>query len=126
MVIWHAYSKLRQHTDYTLCSFEVKTRELGERLRHFSSKTCPAFETKDLPGETAAHARRKAADQKKRAISGKQPPKPSQDQEGSPESPKTFNLETPKVHALGYYPSVIRWLGTTDSYSTNRVCLDDL
>lgn len=124
MVTWHAYAKLRQHTEYTLHSFEVKTRELGEGLRHFSSKTCPAFATKDLPGEAAARARRKAADQKKCALSGKQPPKQSQDQESSPDSPKTFNLSTPKIHALGYYPSVIRWLGTTDSYSTNRVCSD--
>jgi len=37
------------------------------------------------------------------------------------ETVKTFNLLVPKVHALGDYPSTIRWLGTTDSYSTQRV-----
>lgn len=72
----------------------------------------------------AARACRKVADQKKHAISGKKPSKRPQDQESSPESAKTFNLSTPKVHALGYYPSAICWLGMPDSYSTNMVYLD--
>jgi hypothetical protein len=37
--------------------------------------------------------------------------------------PKTFNLNTYKHHALGDYVSTIRKYGTTDSYSTEPVCI---
>jgi hypothetical protein len=36
--------------------------------------------------------------------------------------PKTLNLNTYKIHALGNYVSTIREFGTTDSYSTEMVC----
>jgi hypothetical protein len=36
--------------------------------------------------------------------------------------PKTLNLNTYKIHALGDYVSTIREFGTTDSYSTETVC----
>ena len=121
MAVWHAYAKLRQHTEYTLRSFEAKTKELGDKLRHFSSHTCPAFQTKELPSETAARGRRQVADDKTRALSGKRPTKQPQNQGNLAKPAKTFSLSTPKVHALGDYPSTIRWLGTTDSYSTQRV-----
>lgn len=117
MATWHAYAKLRQHTEYTLHSFEAVTRELGNQLRCFSQVTCPAFQTKELPGETAACGRRKFADQKTHALSGK----PPQDKGSSAGSGKTFSLLTSKVYALGDYPSTIRWLGATDSYSTQKV-----
>lgn len=122
MGTWHAYAKLRQHTEYTLRSFEAKTRDLGDQLRYFARHTSPAFQTKELPGEAAARARRQAASQKTRALSGKQPVREPQDKEGPDKPTKTtFSLLTPKVHALGDYPSTIRRLGTTDSYSTQRV-----
>lgn len=34
---------------------------------------------------------------------------------------KTWNINTPKFHALGDYPAYIRLFGTTDSYSTQLV-----
>lgn len=37
--------------------------------------------------------------------------------------PKTFNLNTYKLHALGNYTTTIRRNGTTDSYSTEVVSL---
>ena len=125
MGTWHAYAKLRQHTEYTLRSFEAKTRDLGSQLRYFSRHTSPSFQTKELPGEAAARGRRQVASQKTRALSGKQPAREPQDQGGSDKPAKaTFSLLTPKVHALGDYPSTIRLLGTTDSYSTQRVPAD--
>ena len=125
MGVWHAYAKLRQHTEYTLRSFEVKTRDLGDQLRYFCRHTCPDFQTKELPGEAAARGRRQVANQKTRALSGKKPAGEAQDHEKNPKKPaETFNLLTPKIHALGDYPSTIRWLGTTDSYSTQRVPLN--
>lgn len=36
---------------------------------------------------------------------------------------KYFNLETSKLHALGDYPEMIKTFGTTDSVSTQTVCL---
>lgn len=36
---------------------------------------------------------------------------------------KTFNLQTYKLHALGDYTTTIRKYGTTDSYSTEMVCM---
>ena len=36
--------------------------------------------------------------------------------------PKTLNLNTYKLHALGDYTTTIRKYGTTDSYSTEPVC----
>jgi hypothetical protein len=36
---------------------------------------------------------------------------------------KGFNLQTYKFHALGDYAATIRRYGTTDSFSTERVCL---
>jgi hypothetical protein len=39
--------------------------------------------------------------------------------------PKTLNLNTYKIHALGDYVSSIKTYGTTDSYSTEAVCLFD-
>jgi hypothetical protein len=36
---------------------------------------------------------------------------------------KTFNLNTYKFHALGDYAATIRQFGTTDSYTTEMVCL---
>jgi hypothetical protein len=39
---------------------------------------------------------------------------------------KTFNLDTYKYHSLGDYTEHIRQYGTTDSYSTEPVCLSRL
>jgi hypothetical protein len=39
---------------------------------------------------------------------------------------KLFNLLTYKLHSLGDYVRAIRWFGTTDSYSTQPVCLSHL
>jgi hypothetical protein len=37
--------------------------------------------------------------------------------------PKTFNLQTYKVHVLGDYVEAIKTFGTTDSYSTEVVSI---
>ncbi|TEB21218.1 hypothetical protein FA13DRAFT_1800109 [Coprinellus micaceus] len=38
--------------------------------------------------------------------------------ESNPRKPKRMNISTPKFHALGHYPAVIRFVGPTDLYST--------
>ncbi|KAJ3833589.1 hypothetical protein F5878DRAFT_665520 [Lentinula raphanica] len=98
---WHAYAKLRLHTDLTLDSFELATTELGHLLRKFAEKTAETFDTRLLPREVAARARRKANN-------GSDTDTPR----------KLFNFNTYKFHALGDYPWTIPTFGTTDSYST--------
>ena len=112
MGCWHAYAKLRLHTEHTLASFERVTTDLGVLLRHFSMVTCSTFKTTELPRERAARLRRAA-----------NTPGPAPGPGASATGPKTkgFNLNTYKLHALGDYPQTIRERGTTDNYTTQRV-----
>lgn len=116
MATWHAYAKLRLHTDLTLESFEVATIELGCLLRTFAIQTAEKFDTQLLPREADAKARRKAKKKKtdsqnRNKIADSEPRR------------KLFNLNTYKFHALGDYPWTIRTFGTTDSYSTQLVSI---
>jgi hypothetical protein len=103
---WHAYAKLRLHTDHTLASFDALTKPLGNALRHFGGKFSDGFDTKELPKEADAR--------KRRAATGKTNRKASHGK-------AKFNLSTYKLHALGDYANTIRQRGTTDSYSTQMV-----
>ena len=105
---WHAYAKLRLHTDHTLASFDALTKPLGFALRYFSGKFSDQFDTKELPKEAEARKRRATARKtNKGASSGK----------------ARFNLSTYKLHALGDYANTIRQRGTTDSYNTQTVSI---
>jgi hypothetical protein len=73
-----------------------------------------AFHTQELPRETAARGRRKAATK-----IGK--PSPSTTKKSGPRS-KSFNLSTYKLHALADYAKTIRLFGTTDNYNSQVVC----
>lgn len=113
---WHGLAKLRLHTDETLHALDMVTKDLGDRIRNFASDTCRTFATKELPRETASRHRRQA--QQKQSKSSKVQGTTSHVQA---RQPKTFNLQTYKLHALADYPSQIRMYGTTDSYSTQSV-----
>lgn len=54
---WHAMAKLRMHNDLTLDILEAATVSLGQTLRRFVEKTCPAFDTKELAREYDARMR---------------------------------------------------------------------
>jgi hypothetical protein len=54
MAEWHAFAKLRMHTERTLEHLEKLTKELGLLMRQFRDTTCPEFETVELPWEVAA------------------------------------------------------------------------
>jgi hypothetical protein len=88
---------------------------LGQILRRFVNITCKAFRTQELPRETAARGRRKAAIAAK---TGKPPPSTTKKAKARQ---KYFNLSTYKLHALGDYAKTIRLFGTTDNYSTQVV-----
>jgi len=109
LATWHAYAKLRLHTDTTLAFFDTVTSILGEQLWYFLKTTCEAFQTKETPSEVASRARRNAqkANSSGSGTTGAQ-------QRG-------LNLSTYKLHALGHYPDTIRRFGTTESYSTQTV-----
>ena len=109
---WHALAKLRLHTDESLALLDEVTCLLGRQLWRFQDFTCRGFNTLELPSETAARWRRKngqfnTSNTAARNISGARP--------------KSFNLNTYKLHALGDYVSTIRLFGTTDSYTTQVV-----
>jgi hypothetical protein len=90
------------------------TKSLGDAMRAFAATTCPAFHTRELKRETEGRQRREArtrsqCDGASSAVTV------------STRKPKTFNLRTYKLHALGDYTASIRMFGTTDSYSTQLV-----
>ncbi|KAH9835781.1 uncharacterized protein C8Q71DRAFT_709596 [Rhodofomes roseus] len=104
---WHAFAKLRLHTDRTLDLFEQSVKTLGKAMRRFESVTCAAYDTKELPREVAARGRRQTAAASKR--------------KGPGARPKRFALNTYKYHAIGHAPAVVRQVGTLDIPSTQRV-----
>ena len=111
MGCWHAYAKLRLHTEHTLTSFEGITSDLGALIRHFATVTSTAFGTKELPRERAARIRRAAnteSSQSTTTTTGRS-------------KNKAFNLQTYKLHALGHYPRTIREFGSIDNYNSQRV-----
>jgi hypothetical protein len=111
---WHAFAKLRLHTESTLGFLKESTKALGQALRYFAKKTCSAFRTQELPREGAARGRRQAAAMAKGKSQGK-----GKKREGP--LPKIFNMCTYKLHALGDYVASIWLYGTTDNYSTQVV-----
>ena len=116
MATWHAYAKLRKHTEYTLRSLRSQTKEFGRQLRHFSNHTCSKYKTKRLPSEEAARIRRragKAKKQKKRTGGGFTT-------EGG-QDVKRFSLATYKIHAIGDYADHIERFGPTDCFTTQHV-----
>ncbi|TFK50717.1 hypothetical protein OE88DRAFT_1630361 [Heliocybe sulcata] len=107
---WHASAKLRLHTESTLQQLESSTSYLGTQLHHFVNNTCPCFDTKELPREEAARARRK-----QRAAHSSVAATPAAP---GGHKRKTLNLSTCKCHALGDYANQIRAFGTSDGIST--------
>lgn len=59
MAHWHGLAKLRMHNDLTLEVMDETTISLGKKFRDFTLKTCPAFQTRELPREFDARVRRK-------------------------------------------------------------------
>ncbi|KJA20502.1 hypothetical protein HYPSUDRAFT_142132 [Hypholoma sublateritium FD-334 SS-4] len=111
---WHAFAKLRLHTESTLQHLERLTTELGKLMREFRDITQSSFETFELPKETGARQRRQTSRK------GKENAAPS---DTSGKKAKSLNLFTYKWHALGDYAQAIRLFGGTDGFSTQVVSL---
>jgi hypothetical protein len=102
------------HSDLTSDIMDDVTASLGEAFRHFSDNICPKHNTKELAREANARRRRQSK-------------KPNPTKKGRPsDGKKTFNLCTYKYHSLDDYCRTIRWLGTTESYSTAVVSVNEL
>ena len=104
---WHAFAKLRLHTDSTLQYLEKLTKELGKLMRNFRDTTQSSFATFELPKEKGARQRRQTSGQGKAS--------------GGSLKVKGLNLFTYKWHALGDYVQAIRLFGGTDGFSTQVV-----
>lgn len=113
---WHAFAKLRIHTDITLNLFQAATRSLSASVQRFLRTTCEDYATQELPKEAAARGRRKAA------LSAKRGGPVASSTSTGPKF-KKLNFKTYKYHALADYPETIRRFGTTDNYNTQTVCL---
>jgi hypothetical protein len=113
--VWHAFAKLRMHTEDTLSLFDTATMVLGQTVRIFFKTTCSYYHTTELPHEYAARGHRESK------LAAKQPPSSGKGKERSGPKLKALNLSTYKFHALGHYPNTIRHFGTTDSFSTQPV-----
>jgi hypothetical protein len=107
MAQWHALAKLRLHSEDTLALLDDALRTLANQLRHFQTATCSAFCTTELPSETALRRRREAGSSDQGSSTVVQDSRPR---------PKSLNLNTYKIHALGDYVHCIKQFGTTDSY----------
>ncbi|KAF9544902.1 hypothetical protein CPC08DRAFT_618840, partial [Agrocybe pediades] len=106
LATWHALAKLRLHTTSTLAALKASTKALGKALRKFLSVMCNAYDTRELPREEAARARRAASSKGKGKATS------------SDRLKKKFNMNTYKTNALGDYPPAIQMFGTSENYST--------
>ncbi|KAI0057240.1 hypothetical protein BV25DRAFT_1812761 [Artomyces pyxidatus] len=109
---WHGLAKFRLHVDTSLKILDDATTALGIRLRHFSTITCPAFDTKETEREYTARLRAQA---QRAAAAGSLT---SSSSLSGGRRARTLNLKTIKTHFLGDYVPSIMYTGTTDSTST--------
>lgn len=114
MACWHAFAKLRLHTDYSLDVFRGLTTAFTRQIRHFATKVCPQFDTVETRFERAAIIRAEATKVKNKNSQAST--------QGRKQIAKHFNINTPKFHSIVHYPDNIAKYGTTDSYSTQMVC----
>ena len=103
---WHAFAKMRMHTESTLTHLDEITQELGKLMRNFERSTRSRYTTLELPREAEARYRRE---------------KNRQQKSGSSKLAKNFNLFTYKWHALADYVLTIRLFGGSDGFSTQIV-----
>src|ERR1700691_1406257 len=103
---WHAFAKMRIHTESTLTHLEGITKELGKLMRNFEEATRSQYITFELPREAEARQRRD---------------KDRQQKSGSSKRAKLLNLFTYTWHALADYVPTIRLFGGSDGFSTRIV-----
>ena len=115
---WHGLAKLWIHTNLTLVLLDNIIAFLCNKLQYFKEETCTYFvETQKLPRKAAAKVHYTAKKTSQQGLSTLAQP----GENISARQPKTFNLNTYKIYAIGNYSLIIYMYGTTDLYSTERV-----
>ena len=104
------------HSDETLTLLDTIMERLRQWLCHFQLKTCAAFNTQELKQEAECHQCH--ASESLKNHQGNSTATAAASTSSASQRPKTFNLQTHKLHALGDYLSSIHRYGTTDLYST--------
>lgn len=115
LATWHAFAKLRVHTDETLDLLTAATKSLTRAMRRFLKETCKEFITVELPKEAEARGRRTAA------LAAKGDSRAAKEKATKGPKRKKLNLATYKYHALGDYAETIQTFGPTDNYNTQIV-----
>ncbi|KAJ2924212.1 hypothetical protein H1R20_g12890, partial [Candolleomyces eurysporus] len=110
---FHAFAKLRMHTDKTLSHLESLTVQFGKEIRHFRDNLCPRFDTVELPGEAERRGR-----QQLRQNHSSDSNRAQSSVQARGRRKKELNLNTIKFHSLGDYVRFIRLYGGMDSFST--------
>ena len=125
---WHAFTKLRMHSDCTLAHLKLLTKEFGLLMRQFRDLTCSQFKTMELPHEVAAQNQRAQPKTSSRvhtptlpSVSESPPAAVAASSTSLSQKSKTLNLLTPKFHSLGDYASTIQMFSCTDGFSTQVV-----
>ncbi|KAL4244715.1 hypothetical protein ABKN59_010900 [Abortiporus biennis] len=117
LATWHAFAKLRIHTETTLQLFESSIKALGAIVQHFMCTTCENYDTEELPRETAAWSHHKTKKQSSGKGKGKEKAGDNLESVTSAQK-KTLNIKTYKFYVLGDYPAAIRHFGPTDNFTT--------
>ncbi len=129
LLLWHSLAKLRQHTETSVNILERVTTFLGNSVRAFAHMS-RKIDTREMPKETAARSRRRAAKKPSTNTAGaskdtaKKTGTNAADAEAVTAKRKSLNMVTFKWHNLGHYVAWIRRKGTTDNYSTQVVTID--
>ncbi|KAG1817684.1 uncharacterized protein BJ212DRAFT_1270116, partial [Suillus subaureus] len=110
---WHALVKLRMHSGSMVTFLEDTFKNLSWMLQKFQCDTCATFNTMELPKEKTARQRRFAQQSGTNVTSA----------DSSRPRAKKFNLNTYKFHVMADYARSIRFFGTTDSFTTQMVCM---
>ena len=130
---FHAFAKMRLHSERTLELFDQSVIKLGDAMRKFETVVCAAYETKELPRETAARGLRDAAAAAKAGNKTAEPggrkgkgkaapaPAPARQKPGGISRQAKFELSTFKYHSFGDYPDAVRAFGTLDVLSSQHV-----
>ncbi|KAK7440945.1 hypothetical protein VKT23_016721 [Stygiomarasmius scandens] len=114
LATWHAYTKLRLHTDSTIKSFRQATKDFGDSLCKFVCQTCKDFKTMELDKEKEKRLRQEKRKREKKGLST------ADIVINDVKQKRPFNPNTVKFHAMGHYPDSIAEYGTTDNYSTQQ------
>ncbi|KAF9503826.1 hypothetical protein BS47DRAFT_1309187, partial [Hydnum rufescens UP504] len=132
---WLLLAKLHSHTSATITLLCKCTSVYGSLTHKFTHDT-NSVPTVKTPNEADAHQRREAKVAATGTTSGTGVANtcsailaastigtgPQKSQEAGGPHSKKFSLQTYKWHAMGHVADAIEEIGSTESYSTSRVC----